>query len=72
MIALHRTGGVQRLRPVFRIVSQASTALRRSNRLRGGPGGLGVTEGHEARDIESWSSLSSLCINDAYGCLSIF
>ena len=34
MIALHRTGGGQRLQPVFCIVSQASTALWRSNRPR--------------------------------------
>ena len=51
-IAIQRTSGEQRLQTVFRIVYQASTAMRRINRLPGGAGGLNTTEGPEARDIE--------------------
>ena len=50
--AFQRTGGEQRLQTVFRIVYQASTALRRINRLPVGAGGLNTTEGPEASDIE--------------------
>ena len=52
MIAIQRTGGEQRLQAVFRIVFQASTALRRINRLPGGTGGLNTTEGPKDRDFE--------------------
>ena len=43
MIAIQSTGGEERLQTVFRIIYQASTALRRINRLPGGAGGLNLS-----------------------------
>ena len=47
-----RTGGGQRLQPVFCIICKASIELCRSNRLRSDPGSLRTTEDPQAHDIE--------------------